>query len=445
MNKQPSAAPVNLFKHRQNTVFSVFNGRPISCNELLNHALQISQQLPEKTHAINLCRNRYLFTVAFLAVTIRNQINLLPANQSKNTISGLLTGQPQSYCIADNEIDYSEEFFFIEPLPPCGEVAAENFPVVNPEQVVSVSFTSGSTGNAKAIAKTWGELQCSAGLATQQLKIHRQPLTVVSTVPPQHMYGLETSLFWPMFSELTCTGGQPFFPEDIRQVVAAAATPCLLISTPAHLKVCASAGLSWKNIHMIISSTATLPADLATRIENSFNAPVFEIFGSTETLSYATRRCTKSQRWSPYQGIQLTRKHDRFELNGGHLQQTMTLDDRFEIDKDGRFTVLGRSADLLKIAGKRASLSELNSIINSIDGIEDAVFYETARDRVGAVVVSHLNKQHIFNELQQYLDPVFLPRPLHYAQQLPRNEVGKISKSGLQQLIEELESDKINQ
>jgi len=245
------------------------------------------------------------------------------------------------------------------------------------------------------------------------------------------MYGLETSIYWPLFSNMAIANCHPFFPEDIRQVVHASKTPCLLISTPAHLKACIRTDLHWDNVAMVLSSTAPMDAKIAGKIEASFNAPLYEIFGSTETLSFASRRVTANESWLPYQGILAFSDDNACYLRGGHLQQTQKLDDTLSVDEQGFFTVIGRNSDIVKIAGKRASLAELNCILNQIEGVEDGIFYRGQNERLAAMVVSTISQENILAELRKFIDDVFLPRPLYTVAELPRNRVGKIIREKL--------------
>lgn len=417
--------------------FSIHGNRTITRAELLCEAQALSENLPDKAFAINLCRNRFHFSIAFLAVLLRGQINLLPPNRSPRMTGSLLSRYEQSYCLVDTPEDAQGTSFLVTGNNLDG--SGNPLPALDIDKIISLSFTSGSTGEPKAIAKTWREFQLSAELALQRLGLQDRPLRMLSTVPPQHMYGLETSLFWPLFSALCVDSSQPFYPEDIRRIMDAQAQPCLLVSTPSHLKACCRFDASWPQAALLLSSTAPLSLALAKRVEASFEAPLWEIFGSTETLSFASRRLVEEEKWQPYRGIEILPAGDKFIVKGGHLRDTIQLDDRFELDSRGLFTVQGRSADLVKIAGKRNSLTALNRIINEIDGIEDAVFLQLRQERLAALVVSKLSKAQILQELQQSMDAVFLPRPLHHVQRLPRNELGKIVKSQLQQLLKELE------
>lgn len=430
-------SPQSFFRQGLDSTFCFIGGKAITRANLLAHAWSISKELPEKQYAINLCQDRYLFTVSYLAAIIKNQITLLPPNQTPQAVAGLFRDYEHSYCLVDQPEDRKHDHYLVETKAPAN--FSGHFPHIKTNRVISISFTSGSTGEPKAIEKTWQEFQSSAQLAITQLNLNDRKLNIISTVPPQHMYGLETSIFWPLFSPAAINSERPFYPEDIRRLAFESKRPCLLISTPTHLQACVRAGLSWSNIGMILSSTAPMSMDLATQAEQSFNAPLYEIFGSTETLSYASRRLSENDQWLPYPGIQMAERNDAYYVEGGHITNATKLDDQLKIYQDGRFTVTGRSSDMIKIAGKRASLIELNRIINSIDGIDEGIFFQTKTERLGALVVTRLNKKEIIQKLKQSIDEVFLPRPLKIVDLIPRNEIGKIVKNKLNQIIKELD------
>ena len=373
--------------------FCIHGDSSISRAELLCQAKTLSENLPDKQFAINLCRNRYHFMVAFLAVIQRGQINLLPPNRSPRMTGNLLTRYRHSYCLVDNPDDGQGETFLITAQDlHCHDA---RFRTAESNKTIAISFTSGSTGEPKAIAKTWREFQQSAQLALQALNLDKRRLTIVSTVPPQHMYGLETSLFWPLFSTLCIDSSQPFYPEDIRRTLQSRTQPCLLVSTPTHLRACCDNPERWSNTALLLSSTAPMSLDLAKRVESLFQAPLREIFGSTETLSFASRRLLEDKNWQPYAGIQVQSTGNKSIVKGGHLRDTVALDDQLEVDSRGMFSIQGRNADIIKIAGKRNSLAALNRIINAIDGVEEGVFLPVPGERLAALVVSELSKTQI--------------------------------------------------
>lgn len=437
MSNHPNSEAFNkILNADPERCFSFVNGENVSRGDLFFQAHQVSRRLPEGRHALNLCQDRYLFTVAYLAVIFRDQINLLPQNQSPGCIENLLKNYSGSYCISDDpDLQYPG---FTITLPDPARKGSGHFPDIRDHCIASLSFTSGSTGKPKMIPKSFGEFLKSAQLATNRLGIDSD-LVLVSTVPPQHMYGLETSVFWPLVAPAMIQSYRPFFPEDIRRILSESTKPCLLISTPMHLKVCVESNLCWTNLAGVLSSTASMPLKLAESIESRFGAPLLEIFGSTETLSFASRRLSASEKWQPYEGIRVSAEGEFCTVQGGHLENPLPLDDRLAIDPKGCFTLTGRSSDLVKVAGKRASLAELNRLINEIEGVRDGLFYQTEHGRLGALVVSGRSKKSILKDLRQSIDEVFLPRPFHRIAEIPRNELGKIVKLKLDRLIRELD------
>src|SRR5688500_3776417 len=98
--------------------------------------------------------------------------------------------------------------------------------------------------------------------------------------------------------------------------------------------------------------------------------------------------------------------------------------------------LVGRPGDMVKIAGKRASLEALNAELLRIPGVRDGVFFlpESAADeqRVSALVVApRLETATILRALRDRIDPAFLPRPLLIVDALPRNATGKLAREGL--------------
>ncbi|MEQ1635330.1 MAG: AMP-binding protein [Methylococcales bacterium] len=430
----PFISLTELLAENLHTDFYITQQGTYTRADLFAHACWFSEQLPEKTYAINLCQDRYLFIVAYLAVMLRNQITLLPPNQSPRTLADLLSAYSTGYCITDKITD-DLRLHTVNIHENLLKAHAEILPPIHQDRTLSISFTSGSTGKPKAINKNWREFQSSAELALQQLDLQDKAVTIVSTVPPQHMYGLETSLFWPLFSNLSVHNSRPFFPEDIRSTLQANAAPSVLISTPTHLKACNSSQITWPTVEKILSSTAPMALDLAQHIEKRFNAPLFELLGSTETLSYASRQPARSEQWLPYQGIILSEHDTVFSLQGGHLQQPVILDDTFLVAKNGTFTLQGRSTDLIKIGGKRASLVELNKLLNAIPGIEEGIFIRDKHERLAVLVVGNITKKILVQELQQSIDPVFLPRRIIHTTSIPRNATGKPIKAEIEALI----------
>jgi acyl-coenzyme A synthetase/AMP-(fatty) acid ligase len=119
----------------------------------------------------------------------------------------------------------------------------------------------------------------------------------------------------------------------------------------------------------------------------------------------------------------------------------LQLADRISVQTEQEFVLHGRPSDLIKVAGRRASLEALNAELTQIAGVLDGMFYvpdasDTGRERLAAVAVAPgRSVSSILAELRKRIDPVFLPRPLHLVNALPRNALGKLPLESLRGLV----------
>jgi acyl-coenzyme A synthetase/AMP-(fatty) acid ligase len=419
-----------LLSHGPADVVVWHDGVPVQRDAFLGRVHALAAQLPARRFAINLCESRYHFLLGFCAALLRGQTTLLPPNRADKVIAEIAADYPDSYRLSDAD------------LQDAGDTRDGAIPRIPRAQVAAIVFTSGSTGKARPNAKRWDMLVTGAQLTLERLGLAGSPrTTVVATVPPQHMFGLETSVLLPLIGGLGVQSERPFFPADVQRALTAAPAPRVLITTPLHLRALVEAGLRWPETGFVLSSTAPLPAALAEQGEQAFAAPVFEIFGSSETGAVATRRTAQEDTWTTLSGVELRAVADAFQVHGPQLSEPVTLNDVFRLAAPNRFQVLGRQSDMLNIAGKRASLGDLNHKLLNIPGVQDGAFVQLDPDgepvtRLAAVVVAPgLTTAQMLEKLRDSMDPVFLPRPLLKVERLPRNDTGKLPRNELLALL----------
>ena len=273
----------------------------------------------------------------------------------------------------------------------------------------------------------------TARLAHQRFLSGALHFNVVATVPPQHMYGFETTVTLILLSASAVSDGRPLFPADVAAELASVPPPRVLVTTPAHLRACLAANAQFVPVELIISATAPLQRELAAQAEEQWNTRVFEIYGCTEAGSMASRRTVESDYWLTYPGAWVEPTASGAIYHGSHLPQPVSLPDFLELESPQKFRLVGRDADLVKVAGKRASLAELTQRLLAIPGVDDGiVFVPRAEARPAALVVARgVDRDSILYALAQQLDPVLVPRPLVLVERLPRNETGKIPRAAL--------------
>lgn len=407
------------------------------------HVRGVAAWLPHGTHAVNLCEDRYRFLVALCAVALRGQATLLPPSRAPGVVGDVMHRCAGAYAIGDQALEMEPAHYLR--LPDVLPAAAGEVPQVPAEAVAVIGFTSGSTGQPKPYPKTWAQFRdgCRQNLLALRHLWGEAPPAVLATVPPQHMYGLEMSVILPLLGGLAVASGRPLFPQDVAAALDALPRPRLLVTTPVHLRTLVAAGVAMPQVDGMVSATAPLPQELARQAEACFGGPMCELFGSTETCIFARRRTALEAAWTPLPGVRLTPQPDGTLVHAPQLPQPVPLADLMEIHADGRFELKGRQADLLDIAGKRASLGDLTRRLLAVPGVQDGMVVQLeAPDEIGVrriaavVVAPGLGEAGLLAALRQAMDPVFLPRRLRFVERLPRNETGKVPRERLLALLE---------
>ncbi len=422
-------------------VFAYRDGRPLSVTRFLCDAARLARLLPERRHVINLCADRYRFAVGFAAALTRGQVCLLPPNQTPDLMAQLARRYSSVYCLAESP----DEARSLDTLvfPELADDGSTPLPIAIPaDQAAVLVFTSGSTGEPVANPKSWGSLVKSAAAEGSRLGV-RAGLAVLGTVPPQHMYGLESTVLLAMQCGLALHAGRPFYPADIRAELAALPRPRGLVTTPVHLRALLGEAHGLPALDFLLCATAPLGSQLAATAETRFGAPLYEIYGCTEAGQVATRRTVATAEWQAFADVALRQDEKGTWVHGGHVETEVLLSDVVELRGDGRFLLHGRIADLVNIAGKRTSIANLNFHLNSIDGVHDGVFVMPDEERDGVtrlmafVVAPGLTAEHVLNALRSRIDSAFLPRPLCLVDAIPRNTTGKLPRESVSGLVEE--------
>ncbi len=414
---------------------------PVTRQQFLSDAYQLAEKLPEGLHLLNLCSDRYHFSVGLAAAILSSKVSLLPPTQTLEVIRQIRQFAPDVFCLTDNKQSPEGLLRFDYPAmlkAPIDEIAV---PEIDEKQQIAIVFTSGSTGIPQPHPKSWGGLVDSVRAEARRLEASESSV-LIATVPPQHMYGFESTVLMAWCNSLALSHAQPFFPADICDALASVPAPRVLISSPLHLRTLLNSGLEVPELQHVMSATAPLAEEIAREIETNWNCPLTEIYGSTETGQIASRRPTRSPAWQLFPGIEWIVENSGVQASGLHIDPPVLMNDAIEPVSEDLFLLHGRMADMINIAGKRHSLSGLNHLLNSLTGVLDGAFYmpdETSdvTRLAAAVVAPDMDAETLLAALRKHLDPVFLPRPLLFVDALPRNSTGKLPHSALKALFQE--------
>ncbi|OGT30474.1 MAG: hypothetical protein A3E87_01355 [Gammaproteobacteria bacterium RIFCSPHIGHO2_12_FULL_35_23] len=421
-------------------LFAFKNNQPITCLDFLSDVYFLAELLPKSKYIINLCEDRYKFSVLFSAALLCNRITLLPNNNSSQSLQQLQSEFTDSIIWRDNQIPDLIHQHDVNSNP-------LTIPSINKDQLVVILYTSGSTGKPIPWKKYWGELVQHSQLTAKALGLNLQEkLQIVTTVATQHMYGLEHAILLPMQMGYIINNLKPFFAGDLITIPSPVNYKTILFSTPLHLKLFAENSNRYPTLRLLVSATAHLTTELATSLEKKFKAILIEIYGCTEAGCIATRQTTQTNHWLLLSNYQLEQVVNNYylltpSLNTKKLNR-IKLADHLQIIDSQHFILQGRRAENINIAGKRMSLADLNIKLNSIPGIEDGIFYcptnkEETKRLMALVVAPTLSTSDIRKALRQMIDPVFLPRPLIKLNKLPRNDTGKLPVEAVNSILKE--------
>ena len=324
-------------------------------------------------------------------------------------------------------------------------------------------YTSGSTGDPKRVRKTLAQFDAEVAVLERLWGAALGRAAIVATAPHQHIYGLLFRVLWPLaagraFDNATCAD-----PDTLAERLALLRDTAL-VSSPAQLarlpELLPLAALR-PAPKIIFSSGGPLPATAAAHFQRQLGRAPIEVFGSTETGGIAWRQQdgrAASEAWTPLPGIAVDREFDgALSLRSPFLADDapLRLDDAIELFPGGRFRLCGRLDRIVKIEEKRLSLPDMEAQLLSHRAVNRAALVALPalpgkRQSVGAVLVlSEEGRQQLAatgrrdtvqglrRHLAAHFEAVLLPRRWRFAEALPIDERGKLTRDALLELFAE--------
>ncbi len=318
-------------------------------------------------------------------------------------------------------------------------------------------YTSGSTGAPKSIHKTMDQLE-SESAAIESLWPSQAGTVILATVSHQHIFGMTFGLFWPFSSGRAFETRFCEFNEDVR-FKAGLYQRFALVSSPSHLGRF-SDSIDWAGIanrcEYVVSSAAPLAREDSLQVGRLLLAPVREIYGSSETGAIASRIQLPNQidaSWHALPGVSLeSTDSGTLKLGSPYLGDLdyYELPDRVAFDNDGGFSLLGRVDSIVKVEGKRVSLTAIEQLLQQSDCVKLVKALTIERSRVETAIVMQLSpvgqsllqsrgRRALISEFRQILlqsfEAVVIPRRWRFVDEMPFNRQGKLPLDNLRALF----------
>ena len=131
--------------------------------QLLREAAGLAVLLPDGEFVMNLCEQRENFLLLFAAAALGGRTQLMPAARGEAALAELGIQYPEATRVGDEEVQAWRTSLSSPPEIP-------DLAPPDPERLVMVGFTSGSTGKSQPHPKRWRALAASARLNSAAIR-----------------------------------------------------------------------------------------------------------------------------------------------------------------------------------------------------------------------------------------------------------------------------------
>lgn len=407
--------------------------------DLIAHAHRIAAALdPRGRRVVLSCRRARAFVPGLLGAWLAGAtVELLP-NVQPGTLDRVDADDEVAHVLHDaaDRQGRSPRAIYV-PAVLAGTAPAPAPAAPWPEIAVRMT-TSGTTERPKSVEKAMAQL-------LDEIAVHAVAFpagsAVLSTVPLSHIYGLLWGLLWPLRTGARIVDHDALLPADIAKVIEREAAD-VMISTPAHLRAMAAARMP-RGLR-VLTSGARLPAELHMALVTERGWQVTDVLGSTETGGIATRQ-HPMHGWAPLPGVAVTAPSGQLVVespwcDGGRTE----IDDRIELRPDGTFHYLGRTTEVVKIAGKRAHGHAIEATVLAVPGVTDvALIVHGAAGKEPRIALAitvapdgpPVGRDDVAQAIRRQFDAVFAPRIVKIVPRIPRTERGKLDAQAVRELL----------
>jgi acyl-coenzyme A synthetase/AMP-(fatty) acid ligase len=317
----------------------------------------------------------------------------------------------------------------------------------NPDQSFLRLFTGGSTGKPRVWSKSPRNLLAEAFYLRDKFALTNKDL-FLATVPPYHIYGLLFSILVPFVSHGRVLPEIYTFPQEIISTINRHKAT-VLVSVPIHYRSLKVDNLSTPSLKIAFSSSGVLKRSDATHFLKKTGLGIHEIYGSTETGGVASRSIRENtDSWKPADVVSWRLSGKRLAVCSDFISREMEKDtdgfcvtgDEVQPDKNGRFILLGRADGIVKVAGKRVDLLDVQNKIQMLPTVRDTVVIalpaEKGRESViAALVACELTEVQLRKMILEKLEPYAIPRRIKIVSSITRTATGKTDFRRVEQIF----------
>lgn len=323
-----------------------------------------------------------------------------------------------------------------------------------------ILFTSGTTGENKAVVHTYNSLFASASSIDKAIQLEEEKKWLAS-LPFYRIGGFQIII------RALLTGGTLCIPKNVstKKIIDGVnryKPDYISLVNATYRSLLQSNSNELKNTKAIFVGGGPVESSLLKE-GISKGLPVYKVYGSTETSSMisilkpedAVNKIESAGKPLPGVNIKIMQNeilvYSDSLFTGYYKNDSLTKEkikngwyktgDVGYIDDDGFLFIEGRKDNIIISGGEKIDPKEIESILKKLDNIKEAVVLgipdEKWGQRICAAVVSNtkLDVSEIQDELKEILPSYKIPKMIKQIESIPVDEMGKVNLSELQNLF----------
>ncbi len=339
----------------------------------------------------------------------------------------------------------------------------------------AILYTSGTTGRSKGAMLSHGNLSSNALTLKSYWGWERSDV-LLHALPIFHVHGLFVAAHGALINGSKMIWFNKF---DAKTTISALEKTTVFMGVPTmYVRLLDEAGFdrrSARNMRLFISGSAPLLLETFNQFESRIGKKILERYGMSETVMLTSNPCYGERiagtvgKALPGVTVRIANDQDAdsapdaiggIQVKGPNVfsgywrmpektREEFTADGFFKTgdvgkrDVNGYISIVGRSKDLIITGGYNVYPKEIESLIDEMPGVlESAVVGIPHRDfgeAVTAVVVARtgatLDANAMIADLKSRIAAFKVPKQIHLIKELPRNQMGKVQKNELRQLL----------
>ena len=309
-------------------------------------------------------------------------------------------------------------------------------------------YTSGSTGNPKAIKKRLSNMIIETNdllSELEQITGDKSGIQIVTSASANHMYGF---VYW-FFAAICGLGRYILNTCEIVYPDTADLDSRIFVSTPSFLEEFKKYAVAIDKPPKIIFSAGDRLKNDVSEYFNQYNAQIIEIYGSTETGTIAYKcdneyyHCFKHVQISQNNESQIVIKSPYF------MENEVILCDTVQILDKNKFTLGQRTDKIVKIQEKRVNTQEIEDILNTTGLIDNSYCFKHGEKLSCAAVLNEKGRtlyldnenggrQNVIKQLKSFIKEKseVIPQKWKFLYEIPKNSRGKIDKEKISEFFD---------